>query len=70
MTVLWSRLNSWPILPSGRASISVINKGDLEAAMNAPGKYPHVMVRLGGWTARFVDLDRFVQEEILNRVLY
>ena len=53
-----------------QANITVISRGDLEAAMREPAKYTHVLVRLGGWSARFVDLERPVQEEILRRTLY
>lgn len=53
-----------------QANFNVINKGDLEAAMNEPDKFPHLLVRLGGWTARFIDLTKFQQEEILKRTLY
>jgi pyruvate-formate lyase len=53
-----------------QANIAIINKGDLEAALNEPEKYSHVLVRLGGWTARFIDLERHIQEEILRRTLY
>ncbi|MGF7141904.1 pyruvate-formate lyase [Anaerotaenia torta] len=53
-----------------QANITVVNRGDLEAALKEPEKYSHILVRLGGWTARFVDLERRIQEEILNRTLY
>ena len=53
-----------------QANISVVNRGDLEAALVEPEKYAHVLVRLGGWTARFVELERRVQEEIVERTLY
>ena len=53
-----------------QANITILNKGDLEAAMKEPEKYPHLLVRLGGWTARFIDLDSFTQHEILRRTLY
>jgi len=53
-----------------QATITVVNKGELEAAMKEPEKYPNLLVRLGGWTARFVDLEPFIQKEILTRTLY
>jgi len=52
------------------ANISVVNKDDLEAALKEPEKYPHVLVRLGGWTARFIDLDPNIQKDIVGRTLY
>jgi pyruvate-formate lyase len=53
-----------------QASITVLHRGDLEAAICEPAKYTHVLVRLGGWSARFVDLEPDVQQEILRRTLY
>lgn len=53
-----------------QAMITVVNRGDLEKAMEEPEKYHHIFVRVGGFSARFVELDRDVQEEILSRTLY
>ncbi|MCL2361051.1 MAG: hypothetical protein FWC73_04455 [Defluviitaleaceae bacterium] len=53
-----------------QASFAILNKGDLEAAQKEPEKYPHLMIRMGGWTARFIDLEPFIQEEILTRTLH
>ena len=39
----------------------------LEAQKN-PEKYEHLMVRVGGYSARFVRLGADVQEEIINRM--
>jgi len=53
-----------------QANITIVNRGDLEAALKEPQKYPHVLVRLGGWTQRFIDLEPHIQKEILTRTLY
>jgi pyruvate-formate lyase len=53
-----------------QASFAIVSRGDMEAAIKEPEKYPHIMVRLGGWTARFIDLEEFIQREILERTLY
>jgi len=53
-----------------QANIAIVNKGDLEAALKRPENYPNLLVRLGGWTARFIDLERHIQEEIITRTLY
>ena len=50
--------------------ITVINRGDLEKAMQEPEKYQDVFVRVGGFSARFVDLPNDVQMEILSRKTY
>ena len=49
--------------------VTVVGKGELEAAYKNPEKYPNLVVRVGGFSAKFVNLDRDVQEEILNRTL-
>lgn len=53
-----------------QAMITVVRRGDLEAAMERPEEYGHLFVRVGGFSARFVDLGRDVQTEILQRTLY
>ncbi|MBN2310308.1 MAG: hypothetical protein JXR94_15140 [Candidatus Hydrogenedentes bacterium] len=40
---------------------------ELRKAMDAPEAYPNLMVRVGGFSARFVNLDRCLQEEIVAR---
>ncbi|MCW5942501.1 MAG: hypothetical protein KIS66_09740 [Fimbriimonadaceae bacterium] len=52
------------------ATITVVSRNDLEEAMREPERFPHLLVRLGGWCARFVELSRDVQEEIVRRTLY
>ncbi len=53
-----------------QAMITVVSRGDLERAMACPEDYGHLFVRVGGFSARFVDLGRDVQMEILQRTLY
>ncbi|HOB19910.1 MAG TPA: pyruvate formate lyase family protein, partial [Candidatus Atribacteria bacterium] len=53
-----------------QAMITVVNRNDLERAMEEPEKYHHIFVRVGGFSARFVELGRDVQLDILNRTLY
>jgi pyruvate-formate lyase len=53
-----------------QAMITVVSRGDLERAMERPEDYGHLFVRVGGFSARFVDLGRDVQLEILQRTLY
>ena len=50
--------------------ITVLNKADLEKALVEPEKYHNLFVRVGGFTARFVELSRDVQEDIISRTLY
>ncbi len=53
-----------------QAMITVVDRDDLEAAMESPERFQHLFVRVGGFSARFVDLSRDVQLEILQRTLY
>ena len=50
--------------------ITCIGREDLENAMKHPEKYPDLIVRVGGFSARFVELPKEVQREILSRTLY
>ncbi len=53
-----------------QAMINCLGRGDLEAAMKNPENYQNLIVRVGGFSARFVDLPRSTQMEILSRTLY
>jgi len=53
-----------------QAMITVISRDELEQAMKEPEKYAHVLVRVGGFSARFVELGRDMQLEIIQRTLY
>lgn len=50
--------------------VTVVDRGALEDAMVHPEKYPDLIVRVAGYSAVFVNLDRTVQEELLSRHLY
>jgi pyruvate-formate lyase len=52
-----------------QAMITVVGREDLEAAMREPEKWGHLVVRVGGFSARFVELSPTVQREILERTL-
>ena len=50
--------------------VTVVDKGAMEDAMIHPEKYPDLIVRVAGYSAVFVNLDRTVQEELLSRNMY
>ena len=50
--------------------LNVLGRSDLENAMKEPEKYANLIVRVGGFCARFVELPRPIQLEILSRTLY
>ena len=41
--------------------------GELTKARENPEEYGHLIVRVGGYSARFVGLDRMVQDDIIAR---
>ena len=57
------------VLECGR-DVEFIKKGDLEHAMAEPEKYQDLFVRVGGFSARFVDLPKDVQREVFDRTTY
>ena len=50
--------------------INVLGREDLENALKEPEKYQNLIVRVGGFCARFVELASEVQQEILSRTMY
>jgi len=50
--------------------VTVSDAGELQAAMERPQDHGHLLVRVGGFSARFVDLPRDCQFEILSRTLH
>jgi pyruvate-formate lyase len=53
-----------------QAMITCVSRGDLEAALKEPQKYANLIVRVGGFSARFVELAPAVQADLINRTLY
>lgn len=50
--------------------ITVVGRRDLENALQHPEQYQSLMVRVGGFSARFVELEKDVQQEVLSRTCY
>ena len=50
--------------------VTVVDRGVLEDAQLHPEKYPNLIVRVSGFSAVFVDLDKDVQDEVISRELY
>ena len=50
--------------------ITVVDRGTLEDAQKHPEKYPDLLVRVAGYSARFIDLTKDIQDELLTRELY
>ncbi|MFP4261513.1 MAG: glycine radical domain-containing protein, partial [Opitutales bacterium] len=52
-----------------QAMITVVSREDLEAAMAEPEKWGHLLVRVGGFSIRFIDLPHDARMEVLHRTL-
>ena len=50
--------------------LNAINADILRAAQAEPEKYPHLIVRIWGWSAYFVELEKEYQEHVLRRQQY
>jgi len=50
--------------------VTVVDPGVLEDAQLHPEKYPNLIVRVSGFSAIFVNLDKDVQDEVISRELY
>ena len=50
-----------------QTNLSSIGKDDLEQAMIHPERYRNLIVRIGGFSARFVELSPIIQHELLLR---
>ena len=51
-------------------NINCFSKGDLEKAILKPEEYRNIIVRVSGYSARFVELDPITQKHIMERTLY
>lgn len=69
-SVIFPLMESYFSRGGTQAMISVIGREDLENARKEPEKYSNLIVRVGGFSARYVELDDDVQLEILNRTLH
>jgi pyruvate-formate lyase len=53
-----------------QAMFTVVGRDDLQQALLFPERYQSLIVRVGGFSERFVNLPRHTQDEILSRTLY
>ena len=50
--------------------ITVTSPGEMKDAMLHPQNHQNLLVRIGGFSARFIDLDEDTQKELISRTLY
>ncbi|MDR1542494.1 MAG: hypothetical protein LBU32_31855 [Clostridiales bacterium] len=53
-----------------QANLSAVGKDDLEQALLRPELYKNLIVRIGGFSARFVELNPALQKELVERTTY
>ena len=53
-----------------QVNLSVVCQKDLEDALVHPESHENLVVRVGGFTARFIDLDKKTQQDVLTRTAY
>ena len=51
-------------------NVNCFSRGDLERALERPDLYGNLIVRVSGYSARFIDLDKVTQKHIMERTLY
>lgn len=67
---LQALLQSYFCKGGSQLMINLVSNSDLRKAMQHPEAFSNLIVRVGGFSARFIDLDHDVQMEILNRTSY
>jgi len=53
-----------------QTNICAVGKDDMENAIKTPEKYRNLIVRIGGFSARFVELNPVIQNELILRTTY
>ncbi len=51
-------------------NVNCFGRGDLGRALVEPEKYQNLIVRISGYSAKFVDLDKITQKHIMERTLF
>jgi pyruvate-formate lyase len=51
-------------------NITCLGRDELRAAQCEPERYRNLIVRIGGFSARFIELNAIVQNEIILRTTY
>jgi pyruvate-formate lyase len=63
-------LSTFFALGATSAMITCVGKEDLQNAKADPEKHKNLMVRVGGFCARFVELEPELQDDLINRTAY
>jgi len=65
---LWFQyMKTWHALNIDHVQFNVADEKELRDAQKHPEKYPDLIVRVAGYSARFVDLSKYAQDTIIAR---
>ncbi|MCK5163794.1 MAG: glycyl radical protein [Desulfobacula sp.] len=65
---LWhAYMKTWHSLDIDHVQFNVISQEDMKAAQIEPEKYTDTLVRIAGYSAKFIDLARYSQDTIIAR---
>jgi pyruvate-formate lyase len=67
---LESLLQTYFKIGGTQAMLTVVDRGQLEEAMEFPERHQNLIIRVGGFSERFVNLPKETQREVLSRTLY
>ena len=65
--VIKSLINTFIDLGGFYMQLDVVDNAVLKDAQEHPDRYPNLVVRISGWSARFNSLDRHWQDMVINR---
>jgi pyruvate-formate lyase len=63
-------LDTFFALGGSSAMITCVGREDMECAKTNPEQYQNLMVRVGGFCARFVELEPELQDDLIQRTIY
>lgn len=65
--IWFNYMNTWYDLDIDHVQFNVADTKEMRAAQEHPEQYPDLIVRVAGYSARFVDLSRYGQDTIIAR---
>lgn len=70
MAQIKALLDGFFALGGQQTNLSVVDQKELEDAMVHPERHENLVVRVGGFSARFIHLDKKTQQDVLMRTAY